>query len=89
MKLIVCTMQRHAPNPHSCGNGGGIEIASKLEQGIAEAGLCVPLERKACLGMCLKGPNVQTLPEGESWHEVGLGDVEEIVAYLKQRGSKL
>lgn len=88
MKLIVCTMLRYAPNPHSCGNIGGFEIASKLEQEIAEAGLCVPLERKACLGMCLKGPNVQILPMGDTWHEVKLGDVEEIVVSLKQQATQ-
>lgn len=88
MKLIICTMQRQAPNPHSCGNGGGLEVASKLEQEIVAAGLCVSLERKACLGICLKGPNVQLLPEGKFWHGVSIRDMGEIVAYLKQRVEK-
>jgi len=86
MKLIVCTMQRHAPNPHSCGNGGGLALADKLEREIAEHRLPVVLERKACLGMCLKGPNVQLLPEGRNWHEVR--ETGEIVAYLKHLYSK-
>lgn len=89
MKLMVCTLQRHAPNPHSCGNGGGVEIAAQLEREIAESGLLVQVERIACLGMCLKGPNVQLLPEGRNWHAVHLGHVGEIVACLKQRDAKL
>lgn len=82
MKLNVCVMRRHAPNPHSCGNGGGLEIASKLEQTLAERGLSVPVERIACFGLCLKGPNVRLLPQGRFWHEVKPGDAEEIVAAL-------
>ena len=83
MKLIVCTLQRYAPNPHSCGNGGGLKIAEKLERELAESGLIVPLVRIGCLGVCLKGPNVQLLPEGKSWHGVNIDDVEEIVGYIK------
>lgn len=89
MKLIVCTMQRYAPNPHSCGNGGGLEIATKLEQELAEGGLSIPLERIGCLGACLRGPNVQFLPEGKGWHGVGIDDVEAIVAYITHNASKL
>lgn len=84
MKLIVCTMQRHAPNPHSCGNSGGLEIAQRLEQAIAEQGLLVSLERVRCLSLCQKGPNVQLLPEGKNWHGVDQGKVGEIVDYLKR-----
>lgn len=47
----------------------------------------VVLERIGCLGMCLKGPNVQLQPEGRNWHAVGLQDVEAIVAYLKNSTS--
>lgn len=86
MKLIVCTMQRYAPNPHSCGNGGGVALADRLGREIAEHGLSIELERKACLGMCLKGPNVQLQPEGRNWHEVR--ETREIVAYLKHLHSK-
>lgn len=82
-------MKRHAPNNHSCGNKGGLDVMLKLEQGIAEALLEVPIEQKACLSMCLKGPNVQLQPEGKNWHGVGLNDVQEIVEYLKQCGTKL
>ena len=88
MKLVVCTMQRYAPNPHSCGNSGGLAIAEKLEREIAEGELIVPLERIGCLGACLKGPNVQLLPEGKCWHEVNVDDVEKIAAYVKQNISK-
>lgn len=89
MKLMVCTLQRHAPNPHSCGNGGGEEIAAQLEREIAESGLLVQVERMSCLGMCLKGPNVQLQPEWRNWHAVHLGQVGEIVACLKQHDEKL
>ena len=84
MKLVVCTQQRYAPNPHSCGNSAGLAIAEKLEWEIAKQQLIVPLERKGCLGACLKGPNVQLLPQGKYWHEVNIDDVEKIVAYIKQ-----
>lgn len=54
---------------------------------MAEAGLCIPLERVSCLGMCLQGPNVQLLPDGKNWHAVSPGAVEEIVAHLKRRNA--
>ncbi len=85
MKLIVCTLQRHAPNPHSCGNSGSLQIAGALEQALDTAGLPVTLERVACLGLCLKGPNVRLAPEGKVWHAVKLEDVEQIVAHLKSQ----
>jgi (2Fe-2S) ferredoxin len=88
MKLIVCTMQRHAPNPHSCGNGGALEIVAKLEREITEAGLFVLLERIGCFGACLKGPNVQLLPKGKIWHGVCIESVEEIVDHIKHMSSK-
>jgi (2Fe-2S) ferredoxin len=88
MKLIVCTMQRHAPNPHSCGNGGALEIAAKLERELTEAEIFVTLERIGCFGACLKGPNVQLLPEGKMWHEVDIETVEEIVDHIKHMSSK-
>jgi (2Fe-2S) ferredoxin len=81
-------MQRHAPNPHSCGRVGGLDIAAKLERELAEAGLFVPLERMGCLSKCLTGPNVQLLPEGKNWHEVSIDNVEEIVAYIKLHTAK-
>lgn len=86
MKLVVCTMQRYAPNPHSCGNGGGLEIAETLEREVSAMELPVAVERIACLGMCQKGPNVQLLPDGKNWHGVSLGNVGEIVAHLKCHG---
>jgi (2Fe-2S) ferredoxin len=76
-------MKRQAPNPNSCGNRGGLEIAAKLEREFADAGLIVPVERIGCLGACLKGPNVQLQPEGKSWHGVCSDDVHEIVAHIK------
>lgn len=81
MKLVVCTMQRYAPNPHSCGNSGGLDIADGLEKAVSEYGLPVGIERIACLSLCQKGPNVQLQPEGKNWHGVSCRDVEEIVAY--------
>jgi (2Fe-2S) ferredoxin len=84
MKLVVCTMQRYAPNPHSCGNSGGLGIAEALEKEVSGEGLPVQVERIACMSMCQKGPNVQLLPEGKNWHGVGLRDVGEIVAHIKR-----
>ncbi|GBG13839.1 2Fe-2S ferredoxin [Novimethylophilus kurashikiensis] len=81
MKLVVCTMRRYAPNPHSCGNSGGLDIAEALEKNVAEQGLSVGIERIPCLSLCQKGPNVQLQPEGKNWHGASCRDVEEIVAY--------
>jgi (2Fe-2S) ferredoxin len=84
MKLFVCIQKRYAPNPHSCGNGGALLIAAKLEQELAKAGLNVVVERMGCQGACLLGPNVQLLPEGKCWHGVSEDNVAQIVAYLQQ-----
>jgi len=61
-------------------------VADELEREIVEHGLTVTLERKACLGLCLKGPNVQLLPEGKNWH--GVRETGEIVTYIKHLHSK-
>lgn len=84
MKLMVCTMQRQPPNPCSCGNSGGLDVAEKLEQCINENRLAMSLKRVACFGICLKGPNVQLLPEGKYWHQVGLESVDAIIDYVMQ-----
>lgn len=81
-KLIVCTQLRHAPNPHSCGNSGSHEIATRLEQAIRQSGLAVKVERTSCMSMCVKGPNVRLLPAGMNWHEVDVKTVEKIIAFL-------
>ncbi len=85
MKLSVCTLQRYAPNPHSCGNSGSVEIAKKLEQALAENRLDVALERIGCFGACLKGPNVKLMPAGKNWHGVSIDDVDQIIAYIKRQ----
>jgi len=89
MKLVVCTLQRYAPNPHSCGNSGGLAIAETLERELIDSGLSVPLEHVACFGACLKGPNVRLLPTGKSWHGVNINDAAEIIAYIKHNIVKL
>jgi len=95
VKLIICTMQRHTPNPNSCGNSGGLEIALTLERELTDAGLLVPVERVACLGKCLTAPLkggqgavVQLYPTGKSWRGVTCCEAAEIVAYVKQQSAK-
>lgn len=83
MKLLVCTHQRHAPNPHSCGNGGGNEIASRLEEAIDQAGLDTLVLRSPCMSMCAQGPNVHLLPTGKTWHQVDRRKIDEIVDFLQ------
>lgn len=83
MKLLVCTQQRHAPNPHSCGNGGSTAIAKHLEDAIRQAGLEVIVERSACMSMCVNGPNIRLLPVGKTWHRVDPQKIDEIVAFLQ------
>lgn len=81
-KLFVCTQLRHAPNPHSCGNSGSDEIATRLEQAIRQSGLAVEVERTSCMSMCVNGPNVRLLPTGKNWHRVDAKAVDEIVVFL-------
>ena len=83
MKILVCTQQRHAPNPHSCGNGGGIEIATRLEEAIRQAGLDVVVERSACMSMCVNGPNIRLIPEGKNWHRVDMQKIDGILDFLQ------
>ncbi len=83
MKLLVCTHKRYAPNPHSCGNSGGLDIAARLEAAIHLAGLNVSVERTACMSKCANGPNVKLLPDGTVWERVDLGTVDEILDILK------
>lgn len=84
-KLIVCINRRHAPNPHSCGNNGGIEIAATLEERLNVQGLDIPVERIACMSMCANGPNVQLQPDGRNWQRVGAAEVDEILQLLQER----
>lgn len=81
-KLFVCTQLRHAPNPHSCGNSGSNEIATRLEQAIRQSGLAIEVERTACMSMCVKGPNIRLFPAGKNWHQVDVKAVDEIVVFL-------
>jgi len=83
MKLLVCTQLRHAPNPHSCGNGGGVEIAARLETALQQAGLDVVVERSTCMSLCVNGPNVRLLPEGKSWQRVDRQKIDEILAFVQ------
>ena len=83
MKLVVCTLQRYAPNPHSCGNSGGLAIAEQLARALAADGLKVAVEQIGCFGLCLQGPNVKLLPAAKCWHGVNQDDVADIVAYVK------
>jgi (2Fe-2S) ferredoxin len=83
-KLLICTQQRHAPNLHSCGNGGGIDVATRLENAIRQAGLDVSIERTTCMSKCASGPNVKLLPEGTVWERVDLQKVNEILDVLKR-----
>jgi len=95
VKLIVCTMQRHAPNPNSCGNSGGHDIADALERHLADNCLPVPLERVACLGKCPTGPLqgsqgtvVQLYPTGKSWRGITREDVPGIIASIQRHHAK-
>ena len=83
MKLLVCTMQRHAPNPHSCGNSGGIALATGLEEAILEAGLDIIVERTACMSMCANGPNIRLLPQGKTWHRMEVQRLDEVIDTLR------
>lgn len=82
MKLLVCTQQRYAPNPHSCGVGN-IELVTMLRQAIRQAGLDVVVEPTSCMSMCANGPNVRLLPEGKNWHHVDLQKTDEIIRFLQ------
>ena len=83
MKLLVCTQERHAPNPHSCANGGGLSIAIRLEEVIGLAGLEVTVERSSCMSMCVNGPNIRLLPEGKNWHRVDMQKIDEILEFVQ------
>jgi len=84
MKLLACTHIRHAPNPHSCGNGGGLEIVTQLADAVRIAGLDVIVEQTACMGMCVNGPTVRLLPDGKNWHRVDMQKIGEILEFVKQ-----
>jgi (2Fe-2S) ferredoxin len=85
MKILICTNQRHAPNPHSCGNSRSIEMASRLEDGIRQAGLDISVERVACLSMCANGPNISLMPDGKTWQRVDMQKIDEILDFLRGR----
>jgi (2Fe-2S) ferredoxin len=88
MKLLVCTLRRHAPNPHSCGNGGGSALADRLAAAMHEMALDVAVERVPCMSLCAQGPNVRLLPEGITWNRVDVQRIEEILTFVKNHVQK-
>ena len=82
MKLVICTQQRHAPNPHSCGNEGGIAIANKLEEIARRNGLNISIKRTPCINKCDNGPFIQLQIEGKHWYRVTIKEIDELFRKL-------
>ena len=79
-RLTVCINDRgQNAITVSCGPRGGSDLERTLSEEIDRRGLKIEVQTIRCLGLCDKGPNVRLVPGNNWFHEVGSGDVSELI----------
>ena len=79
-RLTVCINDRgQNAITVSCGARGGSDLERTLNEEIDRRGLKIEVQTIKCLGLCEKGPNVRLVPGNNWFHEVGSGDVSELI----------
>ncbi|MEO5347462.1 MAG: (2Fe-2S) ferredoxin domain-containing protein [Magnetococcus sp. YQC-9] len=82
LSIIVCVKQRFGSDV-SCASGGGVELADRLEQELAQRGWSVPVKRLLCLGRCNEGPNIRIAPGGPFFTRMRDDRLHEVLTALE------
>jgi len=84
IQLLVCTQQRHAPNPNCCANKGSNALLDALKQEALSNSVDVEIVATKCLLRCEDGPNIKLLPGNKIWGHVSTESISSIIQECKK-----
>lgn len=88
-RFMICVNTIGSPSKPCCAQRGSIDLADKIEAGVAERDIDIKITRIVCLGRCRRGPNMRIAPGGAFFSDVDESRIPEILDALEAAAAEV